>query len=758
MTGLTIGSLFDGIGGFPFAAQRRGITPVWASEIEPSCISITKRHFPDMMHLGDIVKVSGADIEPVDVITFGSPCQDLSIAGKRAGLVGERSWLFVEAIRVINEMLVATIGEYPKFVVFENVPGLISSNSGDDFRFVINELNGLGNGFLIDPNILDAQEFGVAQRRKRVFITCVNIDCLMNNGKMTISESITLQLISELLLNILGVLLKELAVGLTKLDAGVPSRSIDSLNMTINTFLPTQAKTRLVKLRNILDAITEKLAKEQKNSESIVGKIPKVEIGLTDEGMQLSLYQREADEYIDTELSLNKCLDEALRLTRECTILTETKRTTPKIIFTSFQALLNTLKRTVLYASLGLKKHQRYQNYWQWVELHLAESRVYINALKNDGVCSELLGWNEHIWNYDKKLRSVECQFKRDFGGRRAGQILFKRDSLRWNIAPCGAAREGAAGYVEDGAGAADSVGTVDQALCCAAFMGGQGDKAGGIGYQEDVAPTLKSGASGTNLAPTIVCRTDQTVSNGLGVCEGVAFAVNQRDEVRDLNDKAGALQSQPGMKQQTFVVQENPVFALEGNASRPSHKGAGVGEGVMFTLNTVNRHAVAIGIDENKNADMERMGTLQAHTTGGSQNYVATYSEQSLGECAISDKSSTQTARQGKSATDLVTVAGVDCRNATEYEELSATLQAKSNGGNSLNTTHPVRVGAAVRRLLPIECERLQGFPDDWTAYGHDGKPISDSKRYQCIGNSVAVCCVDYIMAGIVALTGDTA
>jgi DNA (cytosine-5)-methyltransferase 1 len=101
---MTLGSLFDGIGGFPLAAVTIGIKPVWASEIEAAPISITKRHFPEMLHLGDITKLDGAGIEPVDIITFGSPCQDLSICGRREGLAGERSGLFMEAVRIIKEM------------------------------------------------------------------------------------------------------------------------------------------------------------------------------------------------------------------------------------------------------------------------------------------------------------------------------------------------------------------------------------------------------------------------------------------------------------------------------------------------------------------------------------------------------------------------------------------------------------------------------------------------------------------------------
>lgn len=134
---LKLGSLFDGAGGFPFAAQQYGIKPVWASEIEPFPVAVTSKRFPDMKHLGDVSKVNGAEIEPVDIITFGSPCQDLSVAGKRAGLDGERSGLFMQAIRIIKEMRSATNGRYPAIAVWENVPGAFSSARGEDFRAVL---------------------------------------------------------------------------------------------------------------------------------------------------------------------------------------------------------------------------------------------------------------------------------------------------------------------------------------------------------------------------------------------------------------------------------------------------------------------------------------------------------------------------------------------------------------------------------------------------------------------------------------------
>ena len=112
-----MGSLFDGIGVFPLAARRQGIVPLWASEIEKAPISITKRHFPDMAHLGDITQLHGGEVPPVDIITFGSPCQNLSSAGRREGLGGAKSSLFFQAVRLIEEMRDATGGQFPTMLI-----------------------------------------------------------------------------------------------------------------------------------------------------------------------------------------------------------------------------------------------------------------------------------------------------------------------------------------------------------------------------------------------------------------------------------------------------------------------------------------------------------------------------------------------------------------------------------------------------------------------------------------------------------------
>lgn len=187
---LTLGSLFDGSGGFPLGGLISGITPVWASEIEPFPIRVTTKRLPFMKHYGDVSKMNGADIEPVDIITFGSPCQDMSIAGRREGLDGSRSSLFYEAIRIVKEMRCKTNGRYPRYIIWENVPGAFSSNKGADFQSVLEEVCSVkgyeihtprpekwpvageivADDFSLAWRVFDAQYWGVPQRRKRIYL------------------------------------------------------------------------------------------------------------------------------------------------------------------------------------------------------------------------------------------------------------------------------------------------------------------------------------------------------------------------------------------------------------------------------------------------------------------------------------------------------------------------------------------------------------------------------------------------------------
>ena len=551
---LTLGSLFDGIGGFPYAASFYGIRPLWASEIIPECISVTQKHFPEMEHVGDITKLYGGTLPPVDIITFGSPCQDLSVAsGKRLGLAGERSGLFLEAVRIIREMQEATNGEYPKFALWENVPGALSSSSRRDFKAVLEAFTeaevpmpgsgrwanaGMvrGRGADLAWCVYDAQYFGTAQRRRRIFLIA-------------------------------------------------------------------------------------------------------------------------------------------------------------------------------------------------------------------------------------------------DFRGQRSGEILFVPKSLSGYFAAGGTPRQGPAAYAQSGtgtAGAGDVIPAISMRIRCGCEGGGKG-------------PLLQIEKSGT-----LATGNDQ-------------YLFAPKDAVEILNDQGGDSLCvekggvSPTLRSQTHGNLPITAYAIQGSmigrADGNGPQGDGINENVSFTLNTIDRHAVCMATGQT-NAEImteksptlvagheqpivthpQIAGTLCASGAGlsrpagqgneldfcvmsagfkhkaGSQSGSIGFQEETAPTLLAGQQSAVMKACLiGGAAVMEAQTAAVDCRNLRETDEVSGTLLAKAaSGGYSLNYQNPVRTGLCVRRLTPTEAERLQGYPDGWTEAGADGSPISDTKRYQMLGNSIAVPCVAYIMQGI--------
>ena len=435
MQNITLGSLFDGIGAFPYAASIFDIKPVWASEILPAAISVTRRHFPDMQHVGDITKLHGALLPPVDVIAFGSPCQDLSVAsGKRAGLAGERSGLFVEAIRIINEMRCATNGEYPRYGIFENVPGCFSSNGRRDYKAVL-------------------EAFA---------------------------------------------------------EADIPMPESDR------------------------------------------------------------------------------------------------------------------------WANAGMVRSRRAHIAWC----------VY-DACRGFGLAQR------------RKRVFVVC----DFGKGSPEQILLVPKSLRW--------------YPPQSFDEGESVAAATES---------------GIGIAEHKVYGICSLNSGSMKSP----------NPQSGAYEAATS--------RTFDQNCGY----PGVNQGGIAVVARTLTA-RGDSSPCADRGQ----------NIVATHAITNFVHP------EVTGTLCASVAGLS--------------------------RPGGMASETDLVVAVDCRNLKEIAEVSGTLQAKATQGYSLNYQNPIRQGYIVRRLTPTECERLMGLPDGYTAFGHDGVPISDSKRYSMLGNSIATTCAAYIMQGII-------
>lgn len=283
--------------------------------------------------------------------------------------------------------------------------------------------------------------------------------------------------------------------------------------------------------------------------------------------------------------------------------------------------------------------------------------------------------------------------------------------------------------------------GMKQQTFVVAGFSAGQGSKAGGVGYQEECAPTLKGAESGTNMVPSVLCLNDQGGSV-MECSEDVTGTLRAQEhghqplvyENHGIDSRyTGPHKVAPTMSARYGTGGNNvplveQVFCITGNAidRQPQNGGNGIGYQVdiAYTLTATDHHAV--------------------------------FSRQRVDVFQDNDVVSTQSARQHKDATDLVMdtddVAGLDCRNGSENGDLCGTLQIGTSG-NSLNSIHPVRKGLLIRRLTPLECERLQGFPDGWT----DIPGASDSARYKALGNSVAIPCVEYIMRGIAMAAEDS-
>lgn len=187
MSELTLGSLFDGLGGWLIAATRNGVKPIWKCEWDSNPASVAHKHFPDVKQYGDIRDIDVNEIEAPDIICAGSPCQDLSVAGKREGLDGERSGLFRNAVDIVHGLRERTGGAKPRYFVWENVPGAFSSNKGLDFKAVLEEITKADipipaggrwaeSGMVecgrvrVEWTVLNAARMGVPQRRKRIFL------------------------------------------------------------------------------------------------------------------------------------------------------------------------------------------------------------------------------------------------------------------------------------------------------------------------------------------------------------------------------------------------------------------------------------------------------------------------------------------------------------------------------------------------------------------------------------------------------------
>ena len=820
---MKLGSLFDGIGGFPYAGYFFGIKPIWASEILPQAVSVTARHFPDMEHLGDLTKLNGAELPPVDIITFGSPCQDLSTAGRRAGMDGERSSLFYEAIRIIDEMREATNGQYPKYAVWENVPGALSSGKprGSDFRAVIEaftkteipmpDTGGWANAGLarsdgvdIAWRILNAQFHGVPQRRRRIFLVasfgagCPGEILFIEKGLRGNSSPCrkAREGIAADAEGCVGSTMRGGSSGvnfpcganscLTPWD--VQSRRIHSDDGQWPTlygenggghgYAAVTQNHESEKINNCAkclnpwetqqarvfagDGVSPTLAGADggggRNPAGLVIQNPVAAFLKEPSANARSIGYSE--KISPTLKSSSPCLCEKREAPSE-------SATVYGLCAKNSNSMLSNNPHSGIYkadTSRTLDQNGGNPGCNQGGMI-IVEPAVILNDQGGDNISVEKS-------DISPTLRSethghLPIVANKDFAfGVHQGQggdvnVSETAYSLTTNS---GASSRNAPLVTHQKPAGLTSKGNGDCFLtteCHGALSQGGGQA--GQGYPAVLIPY-------TEVHPKI---TGTLVASGSGL------------------SRPGGMASEPDL----CVAYERPAYALQGNMiGRQDHngpQGSGVNEDVCFTVTATDVGGVAAVFSKLRSDNLKEVTVA----------------------C-------TQTARQYKEATDLVceirrsgkcpnlnSVSAVDCRNYKEIGNISGTLQAKDKPGYSLNYQNPVRIPSnlsdeecpcadefssetcfsksgfsdlkegvgtlcakggsygggsenlvvsdsttkyIVRRLTPTECERLQGFPDGWTKIGHDEKEISDTRRYQMLGNSVAIPCVAFVLGGI--------
>ncbi len=680
---LTLGSLFDGIGGFPYAASFYGIRPLWASEIVPECVSVTKKHFPDMEHVGDITKLHGGKLPPVDIITFGSPCQDLSVAsGKRLGLAGERSGLFLEAIRIIREMQEATNGEYPKFALWENVPGALSSSSRRDFKAVLEAFTDAevpmpgsgrwanagmvrGRGADLAWCVYDAQYFGTAQRRRRIFLIA-DFRGERSGEILFVPKSLSGYFAA-------GGTPRQGPAAYAQSGAGTAGAGIDGYNAQLTGHVAATLGTNcgmstgrngVIEMPDGMGAAVPAISMRIRCGCEGGGKGPLLQIeksGTLATGNDQYLFAPKNAVEI-----LNDQGGDSLSVEKGGVSPTLRSQTHGNLPITAYAIQGSMIGRADGNGPQGDGINENVS--------------FTLNTIDRHAVCMAT--------GQDEQPPTVAAGFDLQ-------QITSKTN--RSTLKP-----------VQPTLCGAGSPHVVTAPLCMAT---GQSNAE----IMEEKSPTLVAGheqpiVTHPQIAGTL-CASGAGLSRPAGQGNELDFCVVSAG----FKHKAGSQSGSIGFQEETAPT----LLAGQQSAVMKAYVIGAYHSGGMLSDNPQS------GFYE---ADTSRTLDLNGGNPCCNQGGMAVVE-----------------------GADGPEAAAVDCRNLRETDEVSGTLLAKAaSGGYSLNYQNPVRTGLCVRRLTPTEAERLQGYPDGWTETGADGRAISDTKRYQMLGNSVAVPCVAYIMQGI--------
>lgn len=770
---LTLGSLFDGSGGFPLAGMMAGITPVWASEIEPFPIRVTKKRIPQMKHYGDITKMNGGKIEPVDIITFGSPCQDLSLAGKRNGLDGAKSSMFFEAVRVIKEMREATNGEYPRWIVWENVPGALSSSKGQDFRTVLEEICKIkdetvhismpekkwsgageivGDDYSVAYRILNAQFFGVPQRRRRIFLVA---DFRGQSAGKILFES------ESLFRNFTQKRGSwQRAAANAETGACTAGYGFDGYNGSVDTNAAT---------------LGENCGMSTGRNGAVV---------LNDQGGQRMDITEEITSTLRAKANHPPCVLESAGF---CTEHSAKARGIGYEVEVS-----PTLRQGTVPAALAVENHPNDSR----MKIDESGTVQTLTGRAGTGGGNVPLVMNERQYALTvgedvantltgTDYKGTQCVFENHSqdtrytgpldvaqtvsatygkGGNNQPFVVSENEPKTMKIR-CGCEGGGKGALIQDNQSA--TLGCNNDQTVFVPFCKGTRphSKTEGQEWKEaDTANTLNTFDVGEN-------RCNELAVKAYGICakdsnsmksDNPHSGIYEADTARTLDANGG----NPGCNQGGMAVVE--AYALQGSMigrkEENGPNGDGINEDVSFTLNTVDRHAVyaldRASYNQGKNAQFDISitddGTAQTVVAKGPGAVASFYPQM---------KAESQCFRN---------------------DDISNTLVNGTNPGYQNGIVKPIYT---VRRLTPLECCRLQGFPDCWCdgletknpteeeisqwteifethrkALGKSSKPksekqiikwlknpYSDSAMYAMWGNAIAVPCVFYVLNGIV-------
>ena len=698
---MTMGSLFDGIGGFPLAAVHNGIMPVWASEIEAFPIEVTKIRFPDMLHVGDITKLNGAKLPPVGIICGGSPCQDLSVAGQRRGLAGERSGLFMEQTRIAKEMREAdeqrgmpTHLIRPRYLVWENVPGAFSSAEGEDFRAVIEEIirikygscdvprpeSGrwqsagaalLGDEFSLAWRVLDAQYWGVAQRRRRIFLVadfggCTAPQILFEQDRL------------------FGNFAKSRGTG--QGAAAATEGSPDYSGGACLTPWDVQSR-RIFEETGTWPA----LYGGQGGGHGYIQTEEKETIGFDG-------YNGDLTGEVSSTLGVNCGIS-----TGRNGIITQA----PIAFATNQRDEVRDLCDIsgALQAQPGMKQQTFVTDTEKISAFHVNQRDEVIDL---HGVSGALLATRNMQMQTFVAQEPLLCL--NDHGGDRM--------DITEEVTPT--LRAGMGGHPP----------LVTKPITFSAGMNGNNQP---VLFENHPKDARYNGPLG--VAPTLAARMGTGGNNVPLVGNPVAFSLDSKESnsMKSANPNSGCRETEiartidttnpnPSKNQGGIAILQES-YCIAGNIIDRQVQNGGNGLGcqsdISYTLTGADRHAV--------------------------------FSRQRCDEFSENEVVATQSARQYKDATDLVCQTEIFGQSQFgNYSEGCTTLRAQGgdNGGGSENliATAGGKNRKLIRRLTPLECERLQGFPDGWTNIPGG----SDSARYKALGNSVAIPCVDFVLRGI--------